>query len=104
MTYTAANDPNAMATNQGQVGKRERESRSWFKSAPITPSDTVDLTAYADSLIVTVGGNLKILPSQNADATTVTFTALVAAQVIPIQTRRVFATGSTASVASLDVA
>lgn len=104
MPYSAANDPNAMAANQSQVGNRERESRTWFKSAPITPSDTVDLTAYTDALIVTGAGTLKILPSQNADATPVTFGALTVGQVIPIQTRRVFATGTSATVSSLDVA
>lgn len=103
MTYTAANDPVKLATNQAPSGKARRAAETYALAHAITPSDTVDLTAYAGGLIVTVAGNLKILPSQNADAATVTFTAVVAGQVIPIQTRRVFATGTTASVASLDV-
>jgi hypothetical protein len=103
MTYDATKDPVKLARNQAQQGIARRAAESYALAHAIVPSDTVDLTAYAAGLIVTVGGNLKILPSQNADAATVTFTAVVAGQVIPIQTRRVFATGTTASVASLDV-
>ena len=104
MPYTAANDPNVFAYNEAAVGLRERESKAWFKSKTIVASDTVDLTAYADGLIVLVGGNLKMLPAQNLDTDTLTFTGVVAGQVLPLQTRRVFATGTTATVASLDVA
>lgn len=69
--------------------------------APVTPSDTVDLVPYAKALVVTAAGNLVILPMMNADGVTITFTGLPVGYVLPYQVRRVYATGTTASVATV---
>lgn len=70
----------------------------------VTPSDTVDLTAYAKAVVVTVAGNLVILPSKNVDdgAHTITFTGCPVGFIPPYRVRRVLATGTTASVATVD--
>ena len=94
MPYDRTKDP--LTTFQGTEGN--------FGSAgsPITPSDTVDLALYAKAIVVTAAGNLVILPVQNNDGTTITFTGVQPGFVPPYRIRRVFATGTTASVASVD--
>ena len=68
----------------------------------IVPSDTVDLDPYAKAVVCLTGGNLTILPSQNADGAVISFTGVVAGYVPPFQVRRVLATGTTATVAAID--
>ncbi len=102
MAYDKSKDPNRTASNRAADARLERASR-FAKGKAITPHDTNDLTVYAAGVVVTAAGNLKVLPSQNADADTVTFTAAPVGFIPPFQVRRVFATGTTASVASLDV-
>lgn len=98
MAYDKTKDPNA--GNNYSAGRR-RGSRA-SKGKAITPSDTVDLTSYASGVVVTAAGNVKFLPSGNDDADTITVTAAPVGFVPPFQVRRVFATGTTASVASID--
>lgn len=95
MPYNAANDPwaNAPTDNPDILGG---------SGAPITPSDTADLTTYAKAIVVTVAGNLVILPVKNADGTTITFTGSAVGFIPPYRVRRVMATGTTASVATVD--
>lgn len=70
---------------------------------PVTTSDTVDLSPYAKSLVVLAAGTLKILPAKNADAAPIAYTdSLPAGTIIPYRVRRVFATGTTATVATID--
>lgn len=102
MAYDKSKDPNRAASNRTAELRVHRTSRH-AKGKAITPNDTTDLTAYAAGIVVTAAGNLKVLPSQNADADTITFTGVTVGFVPPFQVRRVFATGTTASVASLDV-
>jgi hypothetical protein len=102
MPYDKTKDPNAFATNQAPRAKAERQAQRFPKGTAITPSDTVDLTSYANGIVVTAAGNLKLLPSQNDDADPITFTSAPVGFVPPFQVRRVFQTGTTASVASLD--
>lgn len=94
MPYDKTKDPNQ--TFQGSAGN--------FGSigTPVTPSDTVDLNPYAKAVVVTATGNLVILPVQNTDGTTITFTGVPVGFIPPYRVRRVYATGTTASVATVD--
>ncbi len=98
MAYDSTKDPNK---GNNYSASRRRGSRA-TKGKAIAPSDTVDLTSYASGIVVTVAGNLKILPSGNDDADTITFNDAPVGFVPPFQVRRVCATGTTASVASID--
>lgn len=100
VTYDATKDPLATSSNQAAILKRERANLAYPKSAAITPSDTVDLTSYA-RVVVIAAGNAKVLPTQNDDAVGITFTGLTVGTVLPFNVRRVFATGTTASLATL---
>ncbi|MCJ9729550.1 hypothetical protein [Bradyrhizobium sp. PRIMUS42] len=95
MAYDATKDPlqtsRGSAFNFGSLGR------------VVTPNDNTDLDPYAKSLVVTAAGNLVIIPVQNDDAAPITFTGLSAGQVIPYRVRRVKSTGTTASVATIDV-
>jgi hypothetical protein len=71
------------------------------KADAVVPSDAVDLTSYAKALLVTVAGTLSLIPAKNADNAPVALAAVVVGQVIPIRTRRVRATGTTATVIAL---
>ena len=95
MSYDASKDPwsNAPTDNPDILGG---------SGVAITPSDTVDLTVYAKAIVVTEAGNLVILPVKNADGTTITFTGVSVGFIPPYRVRRVFATGTTASVATVD--
>lgn len=70
----------------------------------IVPSDTADLASYPRAVCVTATGDLKVLPLIAADdgAHTVTFAAAPVGFIPPFRVRRVFATGTTASVCSVD--
>jgi hypothetical protein len=73
-------------------------------SVAVTPSDTVDLASYPKAVVVTVAGNLVVLPLMAADdgSHTITFTAAVVGFVVPFRVRRVLSTGTTASLATID--
>ena len=61
----------------------------------VTPSDTVDLVQGATKgLYIGGAGNVKM---DMADGTTITFTALSAGMIHPISAKRVYATGTTAT-------
>jgi hypothetical protein len=93
MAYDPKKDP--YSNVRDQIGNFAEKAKT------VTKSDSTDLASYAKALIVTVGGNLVIIPKENADVDTVSFTGLTAGQVIPIQVRRVLSTGTTATVAAL---
>lgn len=69
-------------------------------AVPVTPSDTVDLTLdilnvtkkMCRSLLIGTSGNIKVLTVNNQERT-----FKVPVGIIPLQVRRVFATGTTAS-------
>lgn len=73
-----------------------------FTGRVVTPSDVTDIEPYAKTVVVTVGGDLVILPAGNADADTIAFTGCPVGFIPPFRVRRVLATGTTASVASVD--
>jgi hypothetical protein len=62
-------------------------------AAAVTPSDTADLSTPAVLYIGNSGsaGSVKITTAQGSD---VTFTGLIAGTVLPVQARRVWATGT----------
>lgn len=93
MPYDPSKDPSAGKINSGASFGR--------KGAVITPHDSNDLAEYAKAIVVTAFGNLVVLPVENADGTTITFTGAPVGFVPPFQVRRVMATGTTASVASI---
>ncbi len=64
-------------------------------AAAITPSDSTDLATYARAIYVGVGGNIKV---DLTDAGTgVTFVGVPQGTILPVQVKRVYATGTTAS-------
>lgn len=69
-------------------------------SRAVTPSDTVDIVGGpARALWVVVAGNLSFV---DAEGNTVNLTAVPAFTVVPVAATRVRATGTTATVRTLD--
>ena len=66
------------------------------RAAAVTPSDAVDLTTYAKALYVGAAGNVRVLTVGGEDADAVTF-ANHPVGWLPVQVRRVLATGTTAT-------
>ncbi|WP_292079084.1 MULTISPECIES: spike base protein, RCAP_Rcc01079 family [Brevundimonas] len=66
------------------------------RAAAAAPSDTVDLTAYAKALYVGGAGNVRVLTVGAEDGDAVTF-ANHPVGWLPVQVRRVLATGTTAT-------
>lgn len=92
MPYDPKNDPNAGLSSSMSFGR---------KGSVIVPNDASDLPTYAKAIVVLSPGDVAIIPVENADGATLTFTGLAAGQIVPFQVRRVLATGTTASVASI---
>lgn len=63
-------------------------------AAAITPNDGVDLTNIARALYIGTGGDVKIT---TAGGDTVTLNDVQGGSILPIRTKRVFSTGTTAS-------
>lgn len=66
------------------------------RAAAVTPSDAVDLTTYAKALYVGAAGNVRVLTVGAEDGDAVTF-ANHPVGWLPVQVRRVLATGTTAT-------
>lgn len=98
MPYDKTKDP---ATGNPYSAGRRKTARA-PKGVLVVGSDTVDMTTYAPGLVVVTAGNIKYIPSQNADADTITITAAPVGLVLPHQVRRVFVTGTTGAVATLE--
>lgn len=64
-----------------------------FDAAVVTPSDTGNI-GNARGLFVGAAGNVRVLTAGGSD---VTFTAVPAGAVLPIQCSRVYSTNTTAS-------
>jgi hypothetical protein len=95
MPYDALKEPHSVRSN-APTGATFGGS-----GAPITPHNTNDLATIAKAIVVTAAGNLVILPAKNDDATTITFTGVPVGFIPPFRVRRVLATGTTASVATI---
>lgn len=93
MAYNADKDRFKFHANESTLGAVGRV---------VAASDTADLDPYAKAIVVTAGGNLVIIPVQNDDAATITFTAVPAGFITPYRVRRVLATGTTASWATIE--
>ncbi|WP_295174434.1 hypothetical protein [uncultured Brevundimonas sp.] len=66
------------------------------RAAAVTPSDAADLTTYAKALYVGAAGNVRVLTVGGEDGDAVTF-ANHPVGWLPVQVRRVLATGTTAT-------
>lgn len=66
------------------------------RAAAVTPSDASDLTIYAKALYVGAAGNVRVLTVGGEDGDAVTF-ANYPVGWLPVQVRRVLATGTTAT-------
>lgn len=73
----------------------------WSQAFNITPSDTVDFTTPADSLIVVsiAAGATAAVVMPNG--TVISFAGLVAGQVLPLKAKRVNTTNTLATLAGL---
>ena len=63
----------------------------------ITPDDGSNLTNNVRGIYVGSGGNLNVVAVNDADGATQTLTAVPTGCVVPIVTKRVMSTGTTAS-------
>ncbi|MBZ9794322.1 hypothetical protein [Mesorhizobium sp. ES1-4] len=95
MPYDAAKDPYATVHPDTLLA-------NGAKAVVVDPSDTVDLAAYARAIVLLTDGDVSYLPPNNADGDTVDFTGLPAGWVSPHRVRRVMATGTTATVATVE--
>src|SRR3954451_4998947 len=96
--------PTTYGATKDAYGSFSPLCRAFGNNAPaVAPSDTTDFTAYPKGVVVTVAGNLVVLPLKAADdgAHLITFTAAPAGFVVPFRVRRVMATGTTASAAQI---
>lgn len=89
-TYNPAKDPYA---------QRSIAIDSYARLAmAITTNDAADLPTYAKAVWVGGTGDVVVLPiNATDDANTVKFSAVPAGTLLPIQVRRVLATGTTAT-------
>lgn len=96
-TYDPTKDPlyGVFATTPGSAGNN---------STAVSKSDTVDFSTYPKAVVVTVAGNMVVLPLKAADdgSHLITFTAVPVGFQIPFRVRRVMSTGTTASLATVD--
>jgi hypothetical protein len=67
----------------------------------LTKSDTVDEALYPKQTMVLSAGNIVCLPLKNVEGNFLTFTGVIAGQILPIRVRRINNTGTTATVAGL---
>jgi hypothetical protein len=72
------------------------------KGTLVSPSNSVDLTAYAKAIVLLTAGNVAYIPVLNADDAPMSFVDLPAGWVSPHQVRRVNLTGTTATVATVE--
>jgi len=63
-------------------------------AAVVTPNDSADLAGEAQALYVGVGGNINLT---TIEGTTVVFVGVSAGVILPVRTKRVLATSTTAT-------
>lgn len=68
----------------------------------VTLSDGTDLASYAKAIVLLTAGNVSYLPVKSADDAPLSFVDLPAGWVSPHRVRRVRATGTTATVATVE--
>lgn len=72
------------------------------RGSTVTPSDTVDLDTVAKAVTVLAEGSLSIVPVDNDDEDTIDYSSVPVGFMPPYLVRRVMATGTTATVATVD--
>lgn len=93
MPYDKSQDPYRSVGTRSEFGRRGRS---------VTPSDEDDLPRYVKAVTVLAAGDLSILPVQNEDGNTIDYVGVPAGFSPPFQVRRVMATGTTATVATVE--
>lgn len=63
-------------------------------ASEITTSDTVDLSTYTLGIYIGSEGDVKVMTT---DGSVVTFKSMVAGVVYPLQIKRIYSTGTTAT-------
>ncbi len=94
MPYDATKDPHADA--------REPLLANGASGSAVTPSDGADLARYPRAIVLLTAGNVSYIPAKNADGSALSFVDLPAGWVSPHRVRRVRATGTTATVATIE--
>jgi len=74
----------------------DHESRPASRAFAITPDNNNDLSQNARSLFINTGGDVVLLAVDNEDAETVIF-SVPDQFILPVRTRRVLTTGTTAT-------
>lgn len=73
------------------------------KGVAITPSDSTDLpSGPVKAVTVIVAGNLSIVPTGNANGDPINYVGVAIGFIPPYQVRRVLATGTTATVRTIE--
>ncbi|WP_299172834.1 hypothetical protein [uncultured Brevundimonas sp.] len=85
-----------IAERDGLLNHGRDASGPGRRAAVVTASDTVDLPIYAKGLYVGAAGNIRVLTVGGEDGEAVTF-ANHPVGWLPVQVRRVLATGTTAT-------
>jgi hypothetical protein len=68
----------------------------------VTPSDSADLPTVSKSVVCATAGNISVVPVLNDASVPVPFVDVPAGFVVPFQVRRVKATGTTATVYTVE--
>lgn len=68
----------------------------------VSPSDSADLPTISKSVVCVTSGNVSVVPVNNSDAAPVPFVGVAAGFIVPFQVRRVMATGTTATVWTIE--
>ena len=63
-------------------------------AAAVTPSDTVDMDRIARALYIGGSGDVKV---NMVEGNTITFSSVMAGTILPVSCKRVFATGTNAT-------
>lgn len=66
------------------------------RCAAVTPSDTVDLTETTRAIYIGGAGAVSLLP-RGGEGTAVVFSGIPAGFILPVRTRRIRSTGTTAT-------
>lgn len=86
-------DPWSITPDQNGYGRRGSE---------VTPNDSADLATVAKAITVLQAGTLAIVPVDNEDGDVITYDSVPVGFTPPYIVRRVMATGTTATVATVD--
>ena len=95
MEVTQISDENDNRLIVNPDGATNVRSNLMIGAVAVTPSNTEDLATTTNGIYVGGAGNLKV---DMSNGTTITFTALAVGVIHPLAVKRVYATGTTATV------